>query len=80
MITSYHSRAITLMLSNPSVRVMDRLIKSGFVEKIGRQHIFVTAHDAVKYALVQLDIAVSQHGVVKNLDDGDDLEKQAESE
>lgn len=75
IIDTYKLRNIELCFSNPSVRVMERLLLGGLVEKVGRDHIFVTAHDAVNYCLHELDIAESQHGV-KVLEEFD-LEEQA---
>lgn len=76
LLSAYKQRDIELCLSNPSVRVMERLLVSGFADKVGRDHIFVNVHDAVNYCLVQLDIAVSEHGAIKEVED---LEEQAET-
>ena len=56
MIHRYQQRNIQLQVSDPSVRVMDRLLKSGFADHVGRDHLFVTVHDAVILALEELDI------------------------
>jgi sulfate transporter 4 len=42
---------IQLCLSNPNPRVMQRLVQSGLADEIGRDHIFVSLHDAVHYCL-----------------------------
>ena len=46
---------VQLCLANPNPRVMQRLVQSGFVDEIGRDHIFVALHDAVHYCLNHMD-------------------------
>lgn len=46
---------VQLCLANPNPRVMQRLVQSGFVDEIGREHIFVATHDAVHYCLNHMD-------------------------
>ena len=48
-------KGIQLCLSNPNPRVMMKLVKSGFVDELGRDHIFVSLHDAVHYCLDHMD-------------------------
>lgn len=43
----YKSRGIQLILTNPSPRVIRLLERSGVINKIGRDWIFVRVHDAV---------------------------------
>lgn len=48
-------KGIQLCVANPNPRVMMKLVKSGFVEELGRDHIFVSLHDAVHYCLDHMD-------------------------
>ncbi len=48
-------KGIQLCVANPNPRVMMKLVKSGFVEDLGRDHIFVSLHDAVHYCLDHMD-------------------------
>lgn len=48
---------IQLCLSNPNHKVMQRLVQSGLADEIGRDHIFVSLHDAVRYCLNCMDSA-----------------------
>lgn len=43
----YKSRGVQLILTNPSPRVIRLLERSGVINKIGRDWIFVRVHDAV---------------------------------
>jgi len=62
MNTDYTNRKIQLCLTNPNNKVMERLVNSGLVEDIGRDHIFVSTHDAVHYCLSEMVIKEnSQH-------------------
>ncbi|KAI8466625.1 MAG: proton/sulfate transporter [Monoraphidium minutum] len=54
----YNSRGIQLVLSNPSVRVLRILERSGFLEKFGREWIFVRVHDAVMYCRSHTRVAL----------------------
>ncbi len=69
-------RDIQLCLSNPSVPVMERFVKSGFADEVGRDHIFITIHDAVQWCLRNLDTEGGQEngfiGQDDNEEDGDD--------
>jgi sulfate transporter 4 len=40
-----------LCLANPNPRVMQRLVRSGLADEIGRDHLFVSTNDAVHYCL-----------------------------
>lgn len=58
----YSDRGIKLCFSNPSVVVMDRFVSSGLADEVGREHIFVTIHDALQWCLNHMDVlAVSVH-------------------
>lgn len=67
----YSERGIQLCFSNPSVVVMERFVSSGLADEVGREHIFVTIHDALQWCLSHLDIlAVSVHeNVVEDHDE-----------
>ena len=53
---------IQLCLSNPNPRVMQRLVQSGLADEIGRDHIFVSLHDAVHYCLDHMDtVEIERH-------------------
>lgn len=43
----YKNRGMQLMLCNPSPRVVRLMERSGLINKIGREWIFVRVHDAV---------------------------------
>ena len=45
---------IQLCLTNPNPRVMHKLVQSGLVDEIGRDHMFVSLHDSVHYCLGQM--------------------------
>ncbi len=46
---------VKLILSNPNMRVMQRFAACGLVHEFGREHIFVSTHDAVDFCLNELD-------------------------
>jgi hypothetical protein len=46
---SYKARGIQLILTNPSPRVVRLMERSGLINKIGRDWIFVRVHDAVSW-------------------------------
>jgi hypothetical protein len=52
---TYLSRGQQILFSNPGIRVMDRLVASGFVDKVGREHFFTCLHDAVQWCLNEMD-------------------------
>ncbi|KAL3918859.1 MAG: hypothetical protein SGARI_007346, partial [Bacillariaceae sp.] len=49
------SSDIQVCLANPNPRVMHRLVSSGLADELGRDHIFVSLHDAVDYCLHHMD-------------------------
>lgn len=55
MIKLYKERGIQILLTNPSVKVMEVLVNSKLADEVGREHMFVTMHDAVKWCLDHLD-------------------------
>jgi len=62
MVDNYRSRGQELVFVNPSMRVMQRLVKSGFVDRCGEQFFFASLHDAVNWCLTTMDEeAVSIH-------------------
>lgn len=62
MLVNYSSRGQQLCFSNPSLRVMQRLVTSGFADRAGREHFFSCSHDAVNWCLDQMDVeAMSEH-------------------
>lgn len=52
---NYRKRGIQLCICNPGVIVMERLVRSGLVDKIGRDHIFASIHDCVNWCLDEMD-------------------------
>jgi sulfate transporter 4 len=60
--TFLEDKGIQLCLSNPNPRVMQHLVKSGLANEIGRNHIFVSVHDAVHFCLDHMDtIEIERH-------------------
>lgn len=49
------TRQIQVCLANPNKSVMHRLVLSGLVDEIGREHIFVSLQDAVEHCLHAMD-------------------------
>ncbi len=49
------NRNIQICITNPNAKVMQRLLSSGIVDDIGREHIFVSTHDAVNFCLTEMD-------------------------
>lgn len=49
------NHGIQLCLANPNPGVMHRLVSSGVADEIGREHIFVSLHDAVSFCLHEMD-------------------------
>jgi hypothetical protein len=79
MNANYNSRGQIICICNPGIVVMDRLIHSGLVEKIGRQNFFPSVHDALNDCLRKMDkeatlVHDSFHGLSE---DGVDMEAQA---
>lgn len=52
---TYLSRGQQILFSNPGLRVMEQLVASGFVDKVGREHFFACLHDAVQWCLNEMD-------------------------
>jgi sulfate transporter 4 len=52
---TYLSHGQQLCFSNPNHKVMERMILSGFADKVGRRHFFCSLHDAVHYCLDEMD-------------------------
>jgi hypothetical protein len=60
---NHKSRGQQLVFSNPSLLVMQRMMASGFVERVGMEHFFSCSHDAVNFCLGEMDVeALSSHG------------------
>ena len=67
MYETYLERGQQMCFSNPNMQVMERMVSSGFMAKVGREHFFACLHDAVQFCLDQMDaeavsIHNSQHG------------------
>ena len=61
---NYMKRNIRLCITNPNAKVMQNLLSSGVADEIGRDHIFVSTHDAVNYCLNEMDSdEMSKHPV-----------------
>lgn len=72
MVTNHIARGQQLCFANPSLRVMDRLVKCGLADRVGRQHFFSCAHDAVNWCLAEMDNdAMSTHSIDVAKDDKD---------
>ena len=68
MYKNYTNQKIQLCFTNPTVNVMARLVSSGIADEIGREHIFVSTHDAVDYCLTAMDsIETSMHPSSKDI-------------
>jgi len=84
MLDNYKSRGQQLCFCNPSLRVMERLVSSGFAAKAGRQHFFSCAHDAVNWCLGEMDVeALSVHNsnsVQGNRDEAEDASSLSASD
>jgi hypothetical protein len=75
MYETYCSRGQQICFSNPGIRVMERLVSSGFAEKVGREHFFFCMHDAVQFCLNEMDCdAISMHESVRERDSSDPLD------
>jgi len=67
MVENYRSRGQELCFSNPSLRVMERLVASGLADRIGNKFFFSSLHNAVNYCLREMDsAALSTHEVSYN--------------
>ncbi len=54
LLSDYKARGIKLCLCNPSKSVMEVLVKSSFVEKVGYDNIFISEHQAVSVCIARL--------------------------
>ena len=62
MYETYLARGQQMCFANPNLGVMQRMVDSGFAEKVGDEHFFVSLHDAVSWCLHEMDTeAVSIH-------------------
>jgi len=62
MYVTYKSRGQQMCFVNPSLLVMQRMIDAGFVNLVGRKYFFAALHDALGWALEDMDQeAVSIH-------------------
>lgn len=60
--TFQEDKGVQLCLSNPNPRVTQRLVQSGLANEIGRNHIFVSMHDAVHFCLDHMDtVEIERH-------------------
>lgn len=67
---NFLSRDIRFCITNPNAKVMQRLLSSGLVDEIGREHIFVSTHDAVNYCLNEMDShEMSKHPMDMSLEE-----------
>jgi sulfate transporter 4 len=55
MNSNYASRGQQLCFTNPSLKVMECLVASGLADKVGRDHFFISLHDAVNWCLNEMD-------------------------
>ncbi len=54
ILSAYKKKDIKLLLVNPNRPVMEKFALSGLVDRVGRDHFFVSVHDAVNYSLKQI--------------------------
>jgi sulfate transporter 4 len=80
MTKTYKERGIQMLFSNPSVKVMESFVKSKLADEVGREHIFVSIHDAVNWCLDHMDtVAVSVHEG-DAAEEPEDVENQVEQQ
>ncbi len=72
-------RETRLCLADPNRNVMQRLSSSGLADELGREHLFVSMHDALDYCLRQLVKASATAGDDDN-DDKGTVERDDQSE
>jgi MFS superfamily sulfate permease-like transporter len=48
LVGDYKARGVQLCLCNPGVIVMERLVKSGFIDIVGYENVFVSEHQAAR--------------------------------
>lgn len=66
----YKARGMQLILSNPSPRVVHLMERSGLINKIGRDWIFVRVHDAIvncQRSLLQMEAGGTLPGSVSKM-------------
>ena len=56
MVGDYKAQGIQIIITNPSVSVMEALVRSKVADDIGREHMFASMHDAVKWCLDRMDL------------------------
>ena len=80
MYETYLARGQQLCFVNPNLKVMQRMVDSAFADKVGREHIFVSLHDAVNWCLQEMDSeAVSIHESAQQSVDQDSLDVDEEN-
>jgi len=72
----YKSREITVLISNPSRIVMEKLVASGIADAIGRDNFYVSVHDAVNFSL---NAFPDEENATSEGDVSDDLQKPTET-
>ena len=75
MVENYRSREQQIIFVNPSMRVMQLLVKSGFVKRCGEEFVFASLHDAVNYCLTSLDeaaISIHEGSIDMNMRESDE--------
>ena len=79
MYETYLARGQQMCFANPNLKVMQRMVDSGFAEIVGDEHFFVSLHDAVSWCLNELDTeAVSIHESV-HMSQGSDQDVDVEN-
>ena len=82
MYETYLERGQQMCFVNPNLKVMERFVDSGFSDLVGKEHFFVSLHDAVNWCLHEMDAeAVSIHesthgGEISTSEGSSDLEDQ----
>jgi len=52
---------VQICFCNPGIAVTERLVKSGIVELVGREHFFSAVIDAVQWCLTDLETRLDEH-------------------
>lgn len=83
MHVNYSNRNQQLVFCNPSLNVMGNLVSSGLADKVGREFIFPSVHDAVQQCLSTMDVEArsmheSVHEDTSNHDDEPVLSSETE--
>jgi len=55
LLADYAVRGVKLCLCNPGAHVMEVLVSSGFVDKVGYDNMFVSEHHAISVCRSRLD-------------------------